>query len=102
MQVLELESSIERACVKIAEDYGCELLKIEGRRGWPDRLLVGPYGQMMWMEFKQVGASLSPFQKHIQSKLLRMGHRVEEVDSRELFMALLRNLGIRTPIKKGA
>ena len=99
MQILE--SKIERDCKLIAENYGCILLKIQGVKGFPDRLLVGPHGQIMWMEFKKEGGTMSPIQKHIQMKMMRMGHRVEEVDSKQLFMGLLQNLGISTPVKKG-
>jgi len=96
-----LESAIERKCKKLAEEHGCILLKIQGTKGFPDRLLIGPHGQMMWFEFKREGETMRPLQKEIQLKLTRMGHSVQEVDNPILFLALLQKLGLPTPIKKG-
>jgi len=100
MQVLE--SKVERGCKTIAEHHGCILLKIQGAKGWPDRLLLGPQGQQIWMEFKAEGQSLSPLQKHMQLKLMRMGHFCYEVDNPTLFLDLLRKHGCLMSTKSEA
>ena len=87
MQVLE--SNIERRCVKLADDNGCTLLKLQGTMGWPDRLLLRPNGTSMFIEFKRPGESLKPMQKHIQKKLREMHFQAEEVDSSQLFLRFL-------------
>jgi hypothetical protein len=87
-----LESSIERRCVEIAENNGCLLLKIEKRRGWPDRMLMAPNGKLMFIEFKKVGSSLMPMQKYVHEQLRTMNFSIEEVDNYTLFLALIHRL----------
>ena len=90
MQVLE--SSIERACVLVAHDYKCKMIKIRAIKGWPDRLLLTPFGQVAFMELKQPGESLAPIQKHMQEVLTSMGFLCLEVDSVILFKQCLKDL----------
>lgn len=93
-----LESEIEKTCVKIAEKHGCLLLKLEKRRGWPDRLLLASNGRSMFIEFKRPGESLMPMQKHIQQTLRAMRHSSEEVDNYSLFLTLLLALKDSSPL----
>ena len=99
-----LESSIERACVLVAHDYKCKLIKLRGEKGIPDRMLLTPFGQMAFLEFKSPGKSLAPIQKHIQVVLTEMGFTCLEVDSVILFKQCLKDLlvqaGYRTRTKK--
>jgi hypothetical protein len=89
---MSLESSIERKCVTIARKHGCLLLKIEKQRGWPDRILLAPSGQICFIEFKKPGESLMPLQKHIQQELRLMNFMSEEVDNFSLFLQLVQRL----------
>jgi hypothetical protein len=77
-----LESSIEQACVKIAKENGCELLKIRGAKGWPDRILIP---KMYFIEFKTEGEELNPLQREIFKRLKKMGATCYEVDNVRLF-----------------
>lgn len=98
-----LESEIEQACVKIAKDHNCILLKIQGAKGYPDRLLLTPAGKSMFMELKRPGETLRPLQQHVLQKLTQMGYMVQMIDSVELFkvhlQGLLAPLGSRTDTK---
>lgn len=83
------ESSVERACVRLAHEAGCELLKIRGAKGWPDRLLIMRDGTMIFLEFKKEGEELQPIQRHIFAKLHSMNVKCYEIDSTLLFKRLL-------------
>ncbi len=87
-----LESEIEQACVKIAKDHNCILLKIQGAKGYPDRLLLTPTGRPMFMELKRPGETLRPLQQHVLQKLTQMGYITQMVDSVELFKTCLQAL----------
>ena len=86
---MDNESSIERACVRIANKHGCELLKIRGAKGWPDRLLIKRNGAMLFIEFKAEGKELQPIQRHVFAKLHAMGVVCYEVDNTMLFKRLV-------------
>lgn len=90
MQVLE--SVIEHKCRQIAEKHKCILLKIEKRRGWPDRLLLAPNGKSMFIEFKKLGEEPMPFQLYIHQQLRQMNHTVAVVDTYLKFMEALQLL----------
>jgi len=83
------ESAIEQRCKTIAEKHGCFLLKVEKRKGWPDRMLLCPNGMMAWIEFKRPGENLSKFQEHIHDQLTLMHFRVHTVDNYSEFLTAL-------------
>lgn len=87
-----LESEIEQACVKIAKDHNCILLKIQGAKGYPDRLLLTPTGRSMFMELKRPGETLRPLQQHVLQKLAQMGYMAQMIDSVALFKTCLQDL----------
>lgn len=87
MQVLE--SEIERKCKTIAEKHECILLKVEKRKGWPDRILLAPNGQMSWIEFKRPGEDPTTFQKEIHQQLVKMNFRVYVVENYSQFMGTI-------------
>src|SRR5574343_678054 len=87
-----LESDIERACMRLAQKAGCILLKLQGSRGWPDRVLLCPQAQIAFLEFKRPGEQLRPLQAHIQSQLQAMGFIAERVDSTEQYKLILAGL----------
>lgn len=68
-----------------AEKTGCKLLKIQGSKGWPDRLLLAPNGHMMFLEFKREGEGPRPLQAEILRQLQEMNFMAEQVDNLELF-----------------
>jgi hypothetical protein len=84
-----LEIELEQKCRKAAEKQECILLKLEKRRGWPDRLLISPVGGQMFIEFKREGEEPRPLQKHIHQMLTAMQHRVEVIDHYTQFLEIL-------------
>jgi hypothetical protein len=104
--MLQLESTIERACVVIAHNYKCKLLKIQAAKGFPDRLLLTPLGTVAFMEFKRPGQTLRPLQAEVQAQLRQMNFCSVRVDSAEIFkeylIALLAPPGNLMHTKKGA
>ncbi len=91
------EASIERSCVNFTKAHGCTLLKLQGARGWPDRLLLIPNRPPIFIEFKKVGGELSPIQRHTMEQIRAMGFQAEEVDSRVLFKHLFGHLMVTKP-----
>jgi VRR-NUC domain len=83
------ESDLEQACRRISQTHGCLLLKIQGARGYPDRLLLRPNGTSTFIEFKRPGHSLRALQKHVLSVLRSKHFQVEEVDNKDLFLRVL-------------
>lgn len=85
-----LEKEIERKCRRIAEQNGCELLKIlsPNRTGVPDRLFVGFKSKLIWMEFKQLKKGPSPQQRRTLKRLREMDHEAYIVKSVERFLQL--------------
>jgi hypothetical protein len=66
--------------------------KVEKRKGWPDRLLICPNGEVAWIEFKKPGGSLRPLQAHFQKTLCEMHFVCLEIDNLDLFKATLKSL----------
>ena len=92
MSIEQLESTIERACVLVAHDYKCKLIKIRAIKGFPDRMLLTPYGTVVFIEFKRPGDTLRPLQEHTQSELIRMNFASLTVTSKEQFKRCLTGL----------
>lgn len=70
------ESEIEAYLVARVEAAGGITAKmtIQGRRGWPDRLVILPGGKITLVELKRPkGGRLSPGQIAIHSQLARLG-----------------------------
>lgn len=84
------EIALEQSCVKLAKEAKCLLLKIQGTRGYPDRLLIPNKGPLVLVELKDPLGKLSPMQEVIFATLEAMGHRVFVIRSVEEFRALLR------------
>ena len=60
-------------------------VKIQGTKGWPDRIFVPWRGAPIWCEFKATSGRLSPMQKHIRDELLLRGIIVHTVKSIKQF-----------------
>lgn len=95
MQVLEWV--LEQKCKKHAEENKCLLIKVEKRKGYPDRMLLAPNGQMMWVEFKRAGALPDPFQMYIHQMLRSMRFSVWTIDSFSTFQQALTSLRALPP-----
>lgn len=83
---MALEISIEAYLVKRVEELGGIAVKmnIQGRVGWPDRLVVLHGGRTLYVELKRPkGGRVSATQKHVHAQLLRMGHTVWVLKNRD-------------------
>jgi hypothetical protein len=72
-----LETSHETGFVKWLDTYAqWEAIKIY-RRGWPDRLVIGPGPVVFFIEFKRdVNEDLRKLQKHVREFLITIGFNV--------------------------
>ncbi len=79
------ESSVERKFVVGVKDQGCMTIKLNGSgfRGKTDRLLIGPYGIIWFIELKRPGKTRSALQKSFKKHTDRLGHRNIKLDSNE-------------------
>ena len=86
----QLEAHIERKCCELAEENGFEHIKLDrSKRKWPDRLFLGPYSQVLLVEFKRPGEIPKKQQASFHRKLARLGHQVHVVESIAQFEILL-------------
>jgi len=92
-----LERQIERWFVGLAESSGFRCLKMTpaGRRGWPDRLVLGKEGKCAFVEFKRPGETLRRIQEHLRAELVERGFHVAVVDSYEKAAAFLELVGVK-------
>ncbi|OME86513.1 MULTISPECIES: VRR-NUC domain-containing protein [Paenibacillus] len=79
------ESTLERRLVRKVKAIGGEAPKwvSPGERGVPDRIVILPNGQTIYVEMKAPGKPLAPLQERWKRKLLGMGHMHYKIDSVE-------------------
>lgn len=79
------ESTLERRLVREVKAIGGLALKwtSPGNRGVPDRLVILPNGQTIYVEMKAPGKPLQPLQEKWARTLRGMGHKVYKIDSDE-------------------
>ena len=79
------ESSVERCLRVCVEDTGGQCVKFlpDYKRGWPDRLVLLPFGKVAWVETKTKGGKLSPMQEVAHEQLRRLGQEVYVVWTKE-------------------
>ena len=79
------ESQIEEHLVAYAQSKGCmvEKLVMLGKRGWPDRTIIGPYGNVGFVEVKRPGGRLSAQQIKVMEALNLRGAFAYAADSVE-------------------
>jgi len=65
------------------------LLKIQGAKGYPDRILLTPKGHAVFLEFKSARGQLMPLQLYRLSMLRKMGFVTSVIRSKETFVPLL-------------
>lgn len=85
---------VEKPSVEYAESLGWKCRKLDvgpGGRSWPDHLMLGPKAQILIIEFKIEGGTLSPKQKKRKEQLERLGHKVHVIYTFEDFKDLLHN-----------
>ena len=85
----ELESELEQYCRKVAIEQGFILLKLQGNKGWPDRVLLSPWGDAVFIEFKRRGEQPRPLQLHILNILREKGFSSTWIHTREQFLNTL-------------
>lgn len=74
------EASIQKSVVDYAKRRGCIAIKQStagrfGTAGWPDYLIISPYGNVLFMEFKKEGGRPTPLQARRMEELA--ANRVE-------------------------
>lgn len=82
----ESEKSIERYLVERARECGALALKYYNpySTGWPDRVVLMPHGQIVWVELKSRGEKPRPLQAHRAACLRDRGHRIYTCDTKEM------------------
>jgi hypothetical protein len=87
-----LESTIENRCKTLAENLGYLFVKmnLQGRRGFPDRMVLGYDGFVLFVEFKRKKEKPEPLQRSTHRKLKRRGHSVAVVYTERGFVQALR------------
>lgn len=80
--MIESEKKIERALVDAVKEYGgmCIKLLCNNLSGLPDRLVLMPHRQIVFVELKTTGQKPRRIQTYIHSKLKNLGFRVEIID----------------------
>lgn len=81
-----LEKEIEQKLKKEVEALGCLCLKFEspGFTGVPDRIILMPGGEAIFVELKAPGKKERPRQEYVQSQFRKLGFIVfSSVDSDE-------------------
>lgn len=78
-----LEQKLEQQLVGRLKQLGVVTLKLnlQGHRGWPDRLVLLPGGEPLFLELKRPGGTVEPLQEHRHQQLQQLGYRVRVVDN---------------------
>ena len=89
-----LEKAIERRFVKELERRGAMALKFvsPGRQGVPDRIVLLPGGQIVFVELKAQIGRISPIQRHTIARMQELGCDVRIVFGMEQTMELVDEL----------
>lgn len=86
----ELEAHLEETCCRYAEAFDFVHIKLDrAKRKWPDRLLLGPKGARLLVEFKRPGEEPRKQQAAFHRRLRELGHEVHVIDTFEDFTHLI-------------
>lgn len=77
------ERTIERYLKKRCEAHGLLCLKMENTPGIPDRLILLPDQQVVWVETKRPGGEARLLQQAYHQKLRSAGHPVFVLDTQD-------------------
>jgi hypothetical protein len=58
-------------------------LNVRYARGWPDRIVALENGEVLWVELKRPGGTLSALQEKVLDDLAKLGHKVHVTYSKE-------------------
>lgn len=85
------EKSIEAYLVRQLRNAGIACVKYSSQflTGYPDRLVLLPFGQVVWVELKSEGEEPTKLQKLRHDELDRIGHSVYVVSSKQEADALV-------------
>lgn len=77
------ERDLEHYLVELADRSRCFLRKVRwvGRNGAPDRLLIKPEGEVLWLELKAPGNNATAQQQLEHNRMRSYGQKVIVVDS---------------------
>lgn len=80
-----LERDLEAYFTKQCKKHGIMSLKLNVRfsRGWPDRIVPLENGEVLWVELKRPGGTVSPMQEKVHEQLQMRGHKVFVINSKE-------------------
>lgn len=80
------ESEIEKYLVAQAQAHGAEVRKVQwiGRRGAPDRVIMGLVPSTIWVELKRPGKGAEAAQQREHERMRKVGQTVLVIDSKEL------------------
>jgi hypothetical protein len=89
-----LEASVESELIDCCTliDWQCWKFVTPGRRGPPDRILLGSGGRVVFVELKTKGGRLFKWQKRNHKKLRALGFRVEVLWTKEQVRAFVPSL----------
>lgn len=96
------EKSIERYLVARAKKLGLPCLKYSNPSvaGYPDRLLVLPDGQVVWVELKSKGRKPTKLQLARHAELSGLRHSVKVIDNRADVDALMDTVALALDFNK--
>jgi hypothetical protein len=85
LELVMTEKDVERYLIRRVQARGglCWKWVSPGRAGVPDRIVVLPPGQVMFVEVKRPGQQPTSLQRHVLDVLANLGCRVAWVDSKE-------------------
>lgn len=91
------EQKIERRLKKEIELIGGKALKFisPGVSGVPDRIILLPYGRVIFLELKATGKKLRPIQELRKKELEKLGFDYWVVDSNEEIDSLLNYIKVQ-------
>lgn len=89
-----LEKDLEQLFRKRLLGLGCLPLKFisPGAAGVPDRIVLIPGGQVVFVEIKRPGETMRPLQRYTADRFRRLGFPVFVVDSEEALSLLIQYL----------
>jgi hypothetical protein len=89
-----LEKNVEQSLMRQVKEIGglCWKWVSPGRSGVPDRIVILPTGETIYVELKAPGKKPTPLQIHCHEQLRYRGARVEVLDSIEAVKEFIRGL----------